>query len=259
MPAPIYTVENCRAAYQLDWSLAVFWHEPVCEASWLSDLQSVTETDGVRILEHRFARPGVSQFLLSSRPETSPERLAWSVKGRLQHLIQRERPRAFQRNYGLRSLGSASREVVEQYVHSQAEHHPMADSNVQDSLRSLQVDGPLADLSEPSRTAHALYWYNLHVCFVNEGRCREVRVETLEAMRAMILRAAAKKGHRLSRAGILPDHTHLTLGCKIGESPAAVALSYMNNLAYVCGFKRVFAYGFYVGTFGEYDLGVTWL
>ena len=32
----------------------------------------------------------------------------------------------------------------------------------------------------------------------------------------------------------------------------------MNNLAYGRP-ERVFAFGFYVGTFGEYDLGVTWL
>jgi len=259
MPAPIYTADNCKAAYQLNWSLAIFWREAVNEVNWFSDLQAVAEPDGVRVLEHRFIKPGVSQFLLSSRPETSPERLAWSVKGRLQHLVRREHPRTFRRNYGLRSLGSANREVVEQYVRSQAEHHPMADPRVQNRIRSLQIDNQQADLSEPSRTAHALYWYNLHVCFVNEGRCPEIREETLRAMREMILRAAAKKGHRLSRAGILPDHIHLTLACSIGESPADVALSYMNNLAYACGLKRVFAFGFYVGTFGEYDLGVTWL
>ncbi len=75
----------------------------------------------------------------------------------------------------------------------------------------------------------------------------------------MIVRAAGKKGHFLSRAGIVPDHVHLALGCNLDESPAEVALSYMNSLAYACGQKRVFAFGFYVGTFGEYDLGVTWL
>ena len=40
------------------------------------------------------------------------------------------------------------------------------------------------------------------------------------------------------------------------ESPCQVALSYMNNLAYASGMKRAFAFGFYVGTFGEYDIGV---
>jgi hypothetical protein len=31
----------------------------------------------------------------------------------------------------------------------------------------------------------------------------------------------------------------------------------MNNLAYAAGMKPIFKFGFYVGTFGEYDLGAT--
>jgi REP element-mobilizing transposase RayT len=210
-------------------------------------------------LTHQFAKPGVSQFLVSTRPETAPERLVWSVKGRLQHLVRREYPKAFQRNYGLRSVGSATREAIEGYVRSQVGHHPMADPRVQETLQAVQIDNGGVDLSEPRQNAHARYWYNLHVCFVNEGRCMEIQSRPLRRMHDMILRAAAKKGHLLSRAGIVPDHVHLTLGCNVSESPAEVALSYMNNLAYACDLKRVFAFGFYVGTFGEYDLGVTWL
>jgi hypothetical protein len=86
----------------------------------------------------------------------------------------------------------------------------------------------------------------------------EIRREGLLCMREMNLRAAAKRGHLLSKGGIVPDHIHLALGGNVSESPAEIALSYMNNLAYACGMKRVFALGFYVGTFGEYDVGVTW-
>jgi REP element-mobilizing transposase RayT len=237
VPSPIYITENCRAAYQLNWSLAIFWHEPINEAPWVADLQTAVEPDGVRLLEHRFMKPGVSQFLLSTRPEVSPERLVWSVKGRLQHRIQQERPKAFRRNYGLRSLGSAARDVVENYVQAQIEHHPMADPRVQRMLQEIQIRNPEVDLSKPCQNTHALYWYNLHVCFVNDGRCREICGETFQRMRTMILRAAGKKGHRLSFGGILTDHIHLTLGCQTKESPAEVALSYMNNLAYACGSK----------------------
>ena len=258
-PVAIYTLDNCKAAYQSNWSLALFWHEPVAEAKWLRDLQVAARPDGVRILEHRFAKPGVSQFLVSSLPHVSPDRLVWSVKGRLQHLVRPEHPKAFQRNYGLRSLGSTTREVVEQYVQSQVEHHPMADPRMQEMFRGLQIHNSEVDLAAPRRNAHARYWYNLHVCFVNDGRHGEFQSETLQRMRRMIAAAALKKGHLLSRAAILSDHIHLALACNVVEPPANVALSYMNNLAYVCNSKRVFAFGFYVGTFGEYDLGVTWL
>ena len=48
---------------------------------------------------------------------------------------------------------------------------------------------------------------------------------------------------------------HLVLGCQPTESPLEVALGYLNNLAYVQEMRRVYQYGFYVGTVGEYDLG----
>jgi hypothetical protein len=48
----------------------------------------------------------------------------------------------------------------------------------------------------------------------------------------------------------------MTLGCSLEESPEGVVLSYMNNLAYALGMRRVFTFSYFVGTFGEYDLGV---
>jgi hypothetical protein len=49
-------------------------------------------------------------------------------------------------------------------------------------------------------------------------------------------------------------HVHLLLGCVLSESPQEVALGYLNNLAYAQQMRRVYQYGFYVGTVGEYDL-----
>jgi hypothetical protein len=71
----------------------------------------------------------------------------------------------------------------------------------------------------------------------------------------MMNRAAHLKGHRLSRAAILPDHVHLLLGCNLTESPEEVALGYLNNLAFAQDMQRVYQLGYYVGTAGEYDLG----
>jgi hypothetical protein len=84
----------------------------------------------------------------------------------------------------------------------------------------------------------------------------EIREGALRRVREMILGVSAKRSHWLSRAGILPDHVHLVLGCRVDESPQEAALSYMNNLAFALGMKRAFMFGFYVGTVGEYDLGV---
>jgi hypothetical protein len=83
----------------------------------------------------------------------------------------------------------------------------------------------------------------------------EIREEVLEKRLTTIEAAAAKHDHRLSRAALLPDHVHLTLGCGIGESPEQVVLGYMNNCAYACGMAGVFRFGYYAGTIGEYDRG----
>ena len=254
-PSQIYTPDNCHAAYQLAWSLSVFWHQRPSEAEWLGALQVATEPDGVRILEHRFLDERVSQFLVSTKPVVSPHALVRSVKGRLQYLVRGERPKAFQRNYCLRSVGSVTRRDVENYVHKQPGRHAMADPRVQAIFERNQICNPQVDLSRSRQGDHAIYWYNLHIVLVHAENFREVREERIAARRAMILGVCGKQGYLLSRAGLVSDHVHLTLGAVPNQSPGEIAVRFMNNLAYRDGMKRVFEFGYYVGTFGEYDLG----
>ena len=254
-PKPIYMIENCRASYHLTWSVALFWHEPMDRADWVGDLKASTERDAVRVLEHRYAGPATSQFLVSTRPESSPASVVRSVKGRLQRLVRDERPKAFRRNYSIRSVGSMRREAVERYVSEQLAHHRMADPAVQEMLRRFQIAQQDVDLSAVRRSSYGEFLHNLHIVLVNDGRYAEVRRDVLEGVRRMILGVAAKKGHLLSRAGIFADHVHLSLGCGVAESPGNVALAYMNNLAYAQGMRPVFQFGYYAGTFGEYDFG----
>lgn len=257
MPNPIYTSENCRnPAFQLNWSYSLFWHSAPSDTSWFEPLQSACEPDGIRILQHQLAKPTVSQFLISSLPGTSPKTIAQRVKGRLQYLLRTTIPRAFHRNYSLRSIGSADRETIEKYVRSQLIHHPCADYRVTEQLTTLQIHKKEVDLSAPSQSSHAVYWFNLHLVLVTEGRFREIRVEPLKSLHNMILNASSSKGHLLSRAAVLPDHVHMILRCDISESPEEVALSYLNNLAFAQGMRPVFQFSYFVGTFGEYDLGV---
>jgi REP element-mobilizing transposase RayT len=252
---PLYTADNCRPAYQLNWGLTVFWRRPIENADWLADLKKATEPDGVRVLEHCFREPGMSQFLVSTRPTVTSPQLVRSVKGRLQYLVRRQFPSAFRRHYGLRSVGSVGRAATEEYVRSQAMHHPMADPRVQATVGRLQIDFPEVDLSQPRRSGHGQFWYNLHVVFVHKERWCEIREPALARTRETILATARKHAHLLSAGGIVPDHIHLTLGGNWEESPAETTLCYMNNLAYAAEMKPVFKFGFYVGAFGEYDLG----
>lgn len=253
MAEPTYRAENVAEAYQLMWSYALFWHRTPQDFNWLEKLQSATEPDGIRLLKHRFQDPHVSQFLVSTTPDVPPVRIAQRVKGRLQHLLPHH-PDAFRRNYSLRSVGSTKREKVEAYVASQLGHHPLADGRIAARFEKYQIHNATVDLSKPQATSHAQFWHNLHAVFVMRDRDRHVQEETLAAIHSMILRASAKKGHRVTRVGILPDHVHLTIGCGISESPQDVALSYMNNIAFATAIP-VFDYGYWVGTFGEYDLG----
>jgi len=254
-PTPIYTPANCAAAYQLIWGLSVFWRRPPGTDAWLAPLQAELEHDHIRILRHETREPDASHFLVSTQPHVAPAQIPRLLKGRLQHLVSDRLPKAFQRNYSLRSIGSTRREKLESYLQSQTAHHPMAEPRVQRRLRQRQINEPGIDLSAPRQTAHATYWYNLHIVMATEGRWMEIRDEVLTSMRDMLLKASRSKGHLLSRAGILPDHVHLTVGCSLGESPLEVALSYMNNLAFACGRRPVFRSSCYVATFGEYDLG----
>ncbi|MBC7853195.1 MAG: transposase [Pirellulaceae bacterium] len=218
-------------------------------------MKRATEKDHIRILNHSFEPPHVSKFLVSTLPAVAPELIPHRIKGRLQHLLQREMPNAFRRNYSLRSIGSTKRDKVEAYLASQLEHHPMADERVQKRLAEYQICEPQVDLSHERQTSHAIYWYNLHLVFVMRDRDMRLDHGELSALREMIRGAARAKGHLLSRAAILPDHVHLTLGCNLEESPEVVALSFMNNICFALGMKPVFQYSYWVGTFGEYDLG----
>ena len=258
MPTPerIYTPELCKPSFQLYWTLSIFWRgTPIPSDHWLEDLKPLTEKDGVRILEYRLKDDAASQFLLSTRPEVSASGAIRSVKGRLQHRIRDQVPKAFRENYSIKSVGSAKMDAVQQYLDSQLEHHRMADPKVQERLAQYQIEHPEVDLAAPRRSAHGKFICNLHLVLVHEGRWREIRDDRLTKTRDMIDRVASRKGHLLSKARILADHIHMTLGCDVKESPMDVALGYMNNIAFVHGMRPIFQFGFCVKTFGEYDLG----
>ncbi len=198
MPAPaaIYTLDNCCPAYQLNWSLSVFWRDPPVGDGWLDALKQATEPDGVRVLNHRFSEPGTSQLLLSTKPPVSPHALVRSVKGRLQYLVREAATQSLPAELFLRTIGSAKREHVENYVHRQTGHHPMADSRAQAVFEPHQVCRAQVDLAQPRQGDHALYWYNLHIVLVRAERFRDFSEERIAARQGDIL--AVERKARLS-------------------------------------------------------------
>ncbi|MSR59439.1 MAG: hypothetical protein EXS05_17650 [Planctomycetaceae bacterium] len=256
---PLYTPANVTAAYQLRWWLSVFANAelppPDC---WLSTLQQAVERDRVRILEVGAKPKNVWQFYLTTRPEVAPPAIVKSVKGRLQHLLQPTHPNAFRRNFLLTAVGDARREVVEDYVSTQLEHHRMADERVQKALKSYQHEFPEVGLGERQLSAHGAYFYSLHLVLIHDGRWSEVREDELVATHDMALRVAVKKQHAVSRLSLLADHLHLTAHIPPQQSPQDVALGYLNNLAYAHGMRAIYSPSYYVGTIGEYDTGEIW-
>ena len=73
---PIYSPQNVTPAYQLNWGLTIFWRQlPIPHSEWLTQLQTATEPDGVRILKHRTLSDNATQFFISTRPHVSPSQL----------------------------------------------------------------------------------------------------------------------------------------------------------------------------------------
>ncbi len=249
-PEPIYTATNCRFSHPLNWGVTVFWREFCEDESWFEPLTEALKADGLK--SHRFTEKGASQFVISSQPDVAPLKILQRIKGRLQHLVRADRPKALKRNFAIHGFGKVTRDVVENYVTAQLGHHQMADFAVQHRLRTYQISHPEVDLSKPRRTSHGLFWYSLHLVLVHQHRWNEICDEVLSRVSRTIEKAARAKGYRLSEAGILPDHVHILAGCPLEESPMEVALGFLNNLAYAQGMKRVYQFGGYLGTVGEY-------
>ena len=254
---PIYSPEHCKGAYQLNWAISFFGHASLPEPqSWSQSLRETLEKgDAIRILEHRLPSPDVVQFLVSSQPSQAPSWLLQRVKGRLQYLVRERQPKAFRRNYRLESVGSAKREVIEQYIQKQLQRHPMADGRVQERFESLQIVSDEFDLSQIRYTAHGQFIYNLHLVLEHAEGWLAVEPKFLQRTHDMIRRICQQRGFLLSRAGIVANHLHLSLGCGIEDAPETVALCFLNNLAYAHGMRAIYRFGYYVGTFGNFDLG----
>jgi hypothetical protein len=130
----------------------------------------------------------------------------------------------------------------------------MADPRLGAVLAPYQFADEGVDLGRPRHSSHGTFIYNLHLVAVNQQRFAEPRDDCYRRTLEMLQLAAAKKRHLLARVGLLVDHVHWTVGCGIQESPLEVGLSYLNNLAYALGMRPMFQFGFYVGTFGPYDM-----
>ncbi|TWT84059.1 Transposase IS200 like protein [Planctomycetes bacterium CA13] len=251
---PIYTPELCRAAYQLRWSLALFPGQALPPADvWIDRLNEAAKPDHIRVLEHARQTNGTELILVSTTPSVAPPDIVRVVKGRLQHLLTIDHPVRWQRNFRLTSVGDSTVNTVENYVADQLSHHPLADPHTTASLEEFQLSFDV-DVTKVVNSAHGQYALALHIVLVHAERWRTAEPTFLRTTRDAILNAAHKKGHRVSRLALLPDHVHFTLAIDYLSSPETIALSYMNNVAFRHGMLRIWMDSFYAGTIGRYDM-----
>jgi REP element-mobilizing transposase RayT len=80
------------------------------------------------------------------------------------------------------------------------------------------------------------------------------RSDVFEQIHNYLLKIAEKKKCIIAKFAIMPDHIHIALRGNIELSPYEIALSFLNNLAYVLRKGKFWSNEFYVGTFSSYAL-----
>ncbi|MFV2066497.1 MAG: transposase [Pirellulales bacterium] len=258
-PKPIYRRDNLNSpAFHLrygwtGWPSSGLFPEPLPESA-MGELSQDWEADGLRRLEGKWSQKKI-QITFSASPQVSPVFLAARAKGRLQHALRKAgRPTKFSRKVAVRSIGDNTTAQVEAYIQRQVDKEPLADPRFREFLRQFTIEDAAVDLAQPTETLSGRYWYNLHVVLVVRERGWITDEATLTLLRDRSIGIARKKSYLVRALSVMPDHVHLALRGHVEHSPEEIALAFMNNLAFAVGQNAIWEYGYYAGTFGEYDM-----
>jgi REP element-mobilizing transposase RayT len=249
-------------------------------------LKEAYEGDGLELESHKW-HPEYVQLTFRADPSIAPVQVSQRAKGRLDHALRhhptlsstgaspvggdpsdlvsgvneveiasgvKKAEIKFSRKVALRAIGHNRNAVVDAYVRDQLEHVDLADPSYRQLLASVAINNPSVNLSEPSKSSHGRYWYNLHLVFVVTDRYRIGNPRFLEELRERIMEICVREECALKRVAIMPDHLHLALCGNPRKSPAAIALGLQSATAEVAR-CRIWEEDFYVGTFGDYDCG----
>ncbi len=190
----------------------------------------------------------------STMPNVSPTFFVARVKGRLQHALRLAgTPVKFSRKVAFRSIGDNHTSEVEGYIAQQVEKEQFVDPRFAAMLKRFTFIDESVALDQPSESNSGRYWYNLHVVLVVADRARFTREEDFARLDRALVATAKTHHYRLAARAWMPDHVHLALRGNIAESPAEIALACMNNTAFALGQNAIWQFGFYAGTFSEYD------
>ncbi len=148
---------------------------------------------------------------------------------------------------------SNTRSDVEFHIKKQLARAGLVDPNCRESLEACGIYASAIDLSEPTCTSSARYWYNLRVVLVASDRCRMGPDEAYE-IRRVSPAVARKKDYLIRSLSVMPDHIHIALRANPEQSPEEAALAFQNNIAGKLVQIQFWEWNYYVGTFGEYAM-----
>ena len=259
MPTPVYSDDGITPAYHLrytwtGWPTSGTIFPPQPAADFFETLDAAWQSDDLNRIATNWLSERI-QFTFSTVPTVSPVLFVSRVKGRLQHALRLAgSPVKFSRKVAFRAIGDNHTCDVEDYIRSQVDKEQFVDPRYSEMLKRFTISDLSVVLSEPSETNSGRYWYNLHVVIVVVSRGRICSESEFAKLDNCLQETAKKHGYRLAVRAWMPDHLHIALRGNVEESPAEIALSLMNNTAYVMGQNAVWQRGFYVGTFSEYDV-----
>lgn len=181
--------------------------------------------------------------------------MAARAKGRLQHALRTVgAPVTLSRKVSIRTVGDNTTQSVEGYIRAQVRNAQFVDSRFAEFLEQFTTVNSRVNLQHPTETSSGRYWYNLHLVWLTEGRYRIVDEQALKTIRDGSFRIAEKKDYKIGAVSVMPDHLHIALRGNLEHSPEQIALAFQNSLAHMLNRGAVWQPGFYVGTFGEYNM-----
>jgi len=259
MPNPIYTAEHIRPSFHLRYTWTgwptegtKFPTQP--DDLFFQELDNAWATDNLKRISMRWNADEI-QVAFSTTPNVSPTLFVARVKGRLQHALRLAgTPVKFSRKVAFRSIGDNHTSEVEGYIAGQVDKEQFVDPRFATMLKQFTVIDESVALDQPSESNSGRYWYNLHVVLVVADRARFRNEEDFARLDRTVVATATKHDCQLAARAWMPEHVHMSLRGNIAESPAEIALAFMNNTAFAFGKNAIWQDGFYAGTFSEYDV-----
>ncbi|MEJ7594785.1 MAG: transposase [Planctomycetaceae bacterium] len=259
MPTPLYKNQDIRTAFHLRYTWTGwptggtnFPSQP--DDAFFQELDIAWTTDNLKRFSMRWNDDEI-QLAISTIPTVAPTLFVARVKGRLQHALRLAgTPVKFSRKVAFRALGDNHTSDVENYIAQQVDKEQFVDPRFAAMLKRFTVVDESVALNLPSESNSGRYWYNLHVVLIVADRARFRNEADFATLDRALVATATKHQYQLAVRAWMPDHLHVALRGNIAESPAEIALAFMNNTAFAMGQNAIWQHGFYAGTFSEYDV-----